>query len=147
MTLDEMKAFIKRHDEDVINNQDLSILEKDISPNYVDHSALPGFSPGPAGAKAMLSMIHGAFPDLRATIEDSIAEGDKVVVRKSWNGTHEGEFMGIPPTGKRVSFEGIVIWRIEGGQIAERWAAIDRLSLMEQLGALQQPVTQGAKYA
>jgi steroid delta-isomerase-like uncharacterized protein len=147
MTLDEMKAFIKRHDEDVINKQDLSVLEKDISPNYVDHSALPGFSPGLVGAKAMLSMIHGAFPDLRATIEDSIAEGDKVVVRKSWNGTHEGEFMGIPPTGKRVSFEGIVIWRIEGGQIAERWAAIDRLSLMEQLGALQQPVTQGAKYA
>jgi predicted ester cyclase len=147
MTLDEMKAFIKRHDEDVINRQDLSVLVKDISPNYVDHSALPGFPAGMAGAKAMLSMIHGAFPDLQATIEDAIAEGDKVVVRKSWTGTHEGEFMGIPPTGKRVSFEGIVIWRIKGSQIAERWAAIDRLGLMEQLGAIRQPAAQGARHA
>lgn len=139
MTLEEMKAFVKRHDNDVINRNDLSVLETDISPNYVDHAALPGFSPGPAGSKAMLSMIHGAFPDLRATIEDVIAEGDKVVVRKSWTGTHEGEFMGVAPTGKRVKFEGIVIWRIEAGQLAERWASIDRFGLMEQLGVLPQP--------
>lgn len=136
LTLEEMKAFVKRHDEDVINRNDLSVLETDISPDYIDHSALPGFSPGPGGAKAMLSMIHGAFPDLRATIEDTIAEGDKVVVRKSWTGTHEGDFMGIAPTGKRVKFEGIVIWRIEAGQLAERWASIDRFGLMEQLGVL-----------
>jgi steroid delta-isomerase-like uncharacterized protein len=139
MTLEEMKAFVKRHDEAVINKNDLSVLETDISPDYVDHSALPGFSPGPEGAKAMLSMIHGAFPDLRATIEDAIAEGDKVVVRKTWTGTHEGEFMGVPSTGKRVRFEGIVIWRIEAGQLAERWASIDRFGLMEQLGVLPRP--------
>ena len=140
MNLEEMKAFVKRHDADVINRQDLSVLEKDISPDYVDHSALPGVPSGLDGARIMLSMIHGAFPDLQATIEDAIAEGDKVVVRKSWTGTHEGEFMGIPPTGKHVSFEGIVIWRIEGSQLAERWAAIDRLGLMEQLGVIPQTV-------
>lgn len=136
MTLEEMKAFVRRHDEDVINRNDLSVLETDISPDYIDHAALPGFSPGPAGAKAMLSMIHGAFTDLHATIEDTIAEGDKVAVRKSWTGTHEGAFMGIAPTGKRVKFEGIVIWRIEKGQLIERWASIDRLGIMEQLGVL-----------
>ncbi len=139
MTLEEMKAFVKRHDEDVINRKDLSVIETDIAPDYVDHSALPGISPGLAGAKAMLSMIHGAFPDLRATIEDAIAEEDKVVVRKSWTGTHEGEFMGVAPTGKRVRFEGIVIWRIKDGKLAERWASIDRFGLMQQLGALPRP--------
>ncbi len=142
MKLDEMKAFVRRHDEDVINRKDLSVLERDLSPDYVDHSAMPGTPTGMTGAKAMLSMIHGAFPDLKATIEDAIAEGDKVVVRKSWTGTHEGEFMGVAPTGKRVSFEGIVIWRIAAGQLVERWASIDRFAIMQQLGVLPRPAMQ-----
>lgn len=134
MTINEMKNFVKNHDEAVINRKDLSFLETDLSPNYVDHSAVPGVSQGPDGAKIMLSMIHGGFPDLQATIEDMIAEGDKVVVRKFWTGTHQGDFMGIPPTGKFVRFEGIIIWRFEEGKLAERWASIDRFALMEQLG-------------
>jgi predicted ester cyclase len=144
MNLEKMKAFVKRHDEDVINRKDLSVLERDISPQYVDHASLPGFSPGLAGAEAMLSMLHTAFPDLQATIEDAIAEGDKVVVRKSWTGTHEGEFMGAAPTGKRVKFEGIVIWRIEDGLLAERWATIDRFALMQQLGVIPRSGGEGA---
>jgi len=98
MTPEEMKAFVRRHDEDVINKKDLSVLEKDLAPDFVDHAAPPGAPQGPAGARAWLSALHRGFPDLRATIEDAIAESDKVVVRKTWTGAHNGEFMGIAPT-------------------------------------------------
>lgn len=136
MTLEEMKAFVRRHDDEVINKRDLSGLETDYTPDCVDHNGPPGLEPGPAGARAFLTVLLNAFPDLQSTIEDVIAEGDKVVVRKSWTGTHEGEFMGATPTGARVNFEGIVIWRVEGSKLAERWSAIDRFGLIQQLGVL-----------
>jgi steroid delta-isomerase-like uncharacterized protein len=139
MTLEEMKALVQRHDEDVINKQDLSVLERDLAPDFFDHAAAPGAPQGPEGSRLWLSALHRAFPDLRSTIEEAIAEGDKVVVRKVWTGTHQGELMGIAATGKQVRFEGIVIWRIADGQLAERWAAIDRFGLMQQLGVIPAP--------
>jgi len=139
MTLDEMKDLVRRHDDDIINKHDLSALERDLSASVVDHDASPDAEPGLAGARAWLSAVFAAFPDVGATIEDIIAENDRVVIRKVWSGTHEGPFMGIAPTGKRVRFEGIVIWRIENGKLAERWAQIDRLGLMQQLGGVPGP--------
>lgn len=136
MTLDELKGFVSRHDHDVINRHDLSALERDLAPDVVDHAADPGARGGVEGAREWLSMVFTAFPDVSASIEDIIAEDDKVVVRKVWHGTHRAPFMGTPPTGKEVSFEGIVIWRIEDGKLAERWAQIDRLSLTQQLGVV-----------
>ena len=85
------------------------------------------------------SLYFGAFPDLLGTIEDLVAEGDKVVSRETWRGTHEGEFMGIAPTGKQMNMKGVSIVRILGGRIAEYWTFFDRLALMEQLGAAQPP--------
>lgn len=139
MTVDEMKALVWRHDHDIINEHDLSALDRDLAPDVIDHAAGPGAPPGVEGARAWLASLFAAFPDIGATIEDTIAEGDKVVIRKVWSGTHQGPFMGVEPTGKRVHFEGIVIWRIEGGKLAERWAQIDRLALMQQLGVAPSP--------
>jgi predicted ester cyclase len=81
-------------------------------------------------------MLRSAFPDFHATIDDIIAEGDKVVLRQTWTGTHKGEFMGIPPTGKRVSFGVIDIIRVDGDKCVEHWGQMDNAGLMQQLGAV-----------
>ncbi len=100
------------------------------------HGFLGGEIRGPEGLKQYTSMTLAAFADLHVTVEDEIAEGDKVVTRYSARGTHKGEIMGIPPTGKQVAWTGIVITRIAGGKIIEAWANIDRLGVMQQLGAI-----------
>jgi predicted ester cyclase len=83
--------------------------------------------------------VFTAFPDMRAEIHDQVAEGDKVVTRKTFYGTQQGEFMGIPPTGKKVAFDVIDIFRIADGRILEHWFAGDMLGLMQQLGAVPAP--------
>ncbi len=85
---------------------------------------------------ALVMMFRTAFPDWVEAVEDVIAEGDKVVVRVAGTGTHQGEFQGIPPTGRRVTANGMGIGRIVGGRIVEAWAAYDALGLMQQLGAV-----------
>ena len=83
--------------------------------------------------------VPGGIPDLQVTIEELVAEGDKVAVRRSYAGTHRGELLGISPTGKQVRIGGISIFRLAGGKIAEHWEQLDRLALMQQLGALPTP--------
>jgi predicted ester cyclase len=85
-------------------------------------------------------MLRNAFPDFKATIDDIVAESDKVVIRMTWSGTHKGEFMGIPATGKRVSFGVIDIMRIAGGKLVEHWGQTDTMGMMQQLGAIPAPV-------
>ena len=87
----------------------------------------------------MTALLRSAFPDFKATIDDLVAEGDKVVIRQTWTGTHKGEFMGVPPTGKSVSFGVIDILRIAGGKVVEHWGLMDSMSLMQQLGASPTP--------
>ena len=86
--------------------------------------------------KQLFTMLHSAFPDLRTSIHDQVAEGDKVATRKSFHATHHGELMGIPPTGKEVAIEVNDIVRIADGKVAEHWGGMDRLGLMHQLGAM-----------
>jgi predicted ester cyclase len=93
----------------------------------------------PEDAKQEAASVRRGFPDLESTIEDLIAERDKVVAYWRAQATHQGEYMGIPPTGNRVNFRGISIYRIEGGQIAESWSVSDDLSLMRQIGAIPEP--------
>ncbi|MCB9076356.1 MAG: ester cyclase [Anaerolineaceae bacterium] len=121
---------------DVINSNALDSLDALIAVNVNDHNPSPGVAPGLAGTKQTLSMYHAVFSDLRVTAEDMIADGDKVVVRLTMTGTHTGEFMGLPPTGKPVTMSGIEMFRLAGGQIAERWAEFDMMSLMQQLGVM-----------
>ena len=107
-----------------------------LHPDVVDRSRPPGIAEGADGVRQQFEAFRVAFPDFRAVIHDQIAEGDKVVTRKVFHGTHRGELMGIAPTGRLVQTEVIDIVRIEGGQIVEHWNVVDRLGLLQQLGAL-----------
>jgi predicted ester cyclase len=110
-----------------------------VSPDFVAH--LPG-SPGPLnleGYKQYAAPFDQGFPGLKHTIEDQIAEGDRVVSRIIWYATHTGNFQGIPPTGKQVTMTGIAIIRVANGKIAEFWGEFDALGLLQQLGAIPAP--------
>jgi steroid delta-isomerase-like uncharacterized protein len=98
---------------------------------------MPGIdTSGPEGIKRLVAMFRAAFPDLKISAEDMIADGDKVAVRSVMRGTHKGEFMGVPATGKRVEVSGIDIVRFEGGKAVEHWGITDNMSMMQQLGAM-----------
>jgi predicted ester cyclase len=96
-----------------------------------------GAPPGPASFKQLVTFYRSAFPDAEFTIEDVLADGDKVVMRNTFSGTHRGPFMGIAPTGRRVSQEQIHIVRVASGQVVEHWAVRDDLSLLQQLGVVR----------
>ncbi len=133
------KALNRRFVEEVINQGDLDVIDELIDPGAVDHAAPPGFPTGREGAKHFATMTRSAFPDLHLTIEDMIAEGDKVVMRGTWSATHEGEFMGIPATGKQVTVSQIDISRVADGRMVEHWGQFDALGLMQQLGVVPPP--------
>jgi steroid delta-isomerase-like uncharacterized protein len=133
MSLEESKRLVRRQFDDLINRKDLSVIEADMAEDFVDHEAAPHLPPGREGARAWIRHLYEVVPDLHATIEDMVAEGDRVVVRNTWRGTHTGPFMGVPPTGRPFVLKGIVMWRVAGGKIVERWAKLDRFGLMQQL--------------
>jgi predicted SnoaL-like aldol condensation-catalyzing enzyme len=120
MTQAEMKEFIRNHFEEFVNQKNLRIGEINFAPNFVDHGTdVPaGLPPGPAGAIQYVGAALKKVPDLRVTIEDLIAEDDKVVVRNHWMGTDAA-------SKQRLEFSGIVIWRIANRQIVERWAYLE----------------------
>jgi predicted SnoaL-like aldol condensation-catalyzing enzyme len=121
MTLSEMKSFIRNHFEEFVNRKNLDIADVNFAPSFVDHGSdvPPGLAPGPIGAKQYVGGAYKKFPDIRVEILDLIAEDDKVVVRNHWTGTDA-------ETQQREEFSGIVIWRIAGRQIVERWAYLEK---------------------
>jgi steroid delta-isomerase-like uncharacterized protein len=136
---EDNKALNRRFVEEVINQGNTDAIDELIDPGVVDHAAPPGFPTGREGAKQFAAMMRSAFPDLHLTIEDMISEGDKVVMRSTWSGTHEGEFMGIPATGRRVTVSAIDISRVADGRMVEHWEQSDALGLMQQLGVVPPP--------
>ncbi len=143
---EENKALIRRFAEEYVNKGNLALASELLTPTYVNHLAPPGIPPGPDGENQVLTMFRSAFPDGQVTLEDILAEGDKVAVRLTFSGTHQGEFMGIPPTGRSFTIAGMNVFRIEDGKIAENWPQLDMLSLMQQLGVVPPP-GQGAGQA
>jgi len=136
MSVEENKALVRRTYEEVLNNGDLDVADELYAREYVYTS--PG-SPelrGPEGFKQLVRMLRGAFPDLRFTPEELIAEGDSVVSRWTGRGTHQGEFKGISPTGKQVTVTGMVIHRLANGKFVEDREELDALGLLQQLGAI-----------
>ena len=139
MSVEDNKALYRRYRE-AFSQQDLARFDAIMAPNYVYHApGVPDLPPGPEGMKQLVSGHLAAFPDLRVTIEDLIAEGDKVVARLTYRGTHQGEFQGIPPTGKTVAMSSIDLVRIAGGKIVEEWESPDNLGLLQQLGIIPTP--------
>jgi steroid delta-isomerase-like uncharacterized protein len=138
MSAEESKAIARRGYE-AINQNTLDALDEIVASDMTDHDPAPGQGPGLEGVKQWFSEMHTAFPDFQMNVEDMIAEGEKVVNRVSMSGTHEGEFMGIEPTGNRVTITGIDILRITDGKIVERWGNFDNLGMMQQLGVMEPP--------
>jgi steroid delta-isomerase-like uncharacterized protein len=114
---------------------DLSTLEETTAPNFVDHSPLEGQLPGFTGTKQASAAYRTAFPDAKIFIEDTIAEADKVVIRWSGYATHSGPFLNIPPTKKRVTLQGITIFRVVKGRVAEQWGELNLYSILRQVNA------------
>jgi steroid delta-isomerase-like uncharacterized protein len=132
MSVEENKALIRRGVEEGWNKQNVDIFDELAASDVVHHDWR---TRGLKAFKQHISAGMTAFPDLQLTIEDMIAEGDKVVVRYTLRGTQQGETQGIPPTGKRVTVPGIFICRCAGGKIVEEWDMWDELGLFQQLGA------------
>jgi steroid delta-isomerase-like uncharacterized protein len=137
---EENKAVARRAFEDHFNTGNLDLGEEIFTPDYVNHDpSLPDFGSGPEAANQAVRLYRNAFPDARITVEDQVAEGDKVATRWSARGTHQGELTGVGPTGNRVEITGITISRIEGGKIAEDWINYDALGMLQQIGAIPTP--------
>ena len=138
MTTEQNKALIREF-TDLINAQDLNTALTLFSPDFVDHTPPAGLPPGIDGVRAFFTMEFAAFPDGYITSLDMIAEGDKVVNRMNGEGTHQGEFLGIPPTGRRITWSFIDIWRIANGKLAEHWVEADMIGVMQQFGVVPLP--------
>jgi predicted ester cyclase len=119
----------------------LAPIDEFFAPNYTYHNPSMPDVKDLSTVKEFNAMAYSAFPDIQFTIEDMVAEGDKVVYRASARGTHKGEFMGIAPTGKQVTFTSIVISRIANGKFQEDWESLDGMYVLQQLGVIPQPGT------
>jgi steroid delta-isomerase-like uncharacterized protein len=136
MSMEENKAIVRRYVEEIWNQGDFAVAEQLLAPTFVLHNpAFADLPQGPAGFKQVLTLYRSAFPDLQFTIEALLAEGEQVVNRWTARGTQHGELLGIPPTGKPVTFWGLTLHRLANGRIVEEWPAFDQFSLFQQLGA------------
>jgi predicted ester cyclase len=122
--------------EKVLNNGDMKFAEDHTDANFVEHNPAPGQPQGLEGFKKWLTEWRAAFPDGKITIDDIIAQGDKVVIRNTFTGTHKGPFMGMQPTNKSVKVEGIDIVRIVNGKQTDHWGQFDVMGMMTQLGMM-----------
>ncbi|WP_067847970.1 ester cyclase [Nocardia lijiangensis] len=133
------KATLERL-HDALNSRDSDLIAKTIdevvAPDAVIRTPAAVDATGPRALEEVFGRLHRAFPDLHIAVEDSIAEGDKVVSRNTVTGTHTGEYLGLPPTGKPISYREIFIFRFVDGRIVESWGVVDTLALMRQLGGL-----------
>lgn len=129
------KSVIRGFVDEVQNKKDWDAYDEFHDPEFFNHSAPPGMTDR-EGSKRYLGGFLNGFPDCQFTIDDMIAEGDQVVTKKTFTGTHEGDFAGIPPTGKRVTLQFVDIMRVRDGRIVEHWLSMDQLSFMQQLGVI-----------
>jgi steroid delta-isomerase-like uncharacterized protein len=140
MSAEENKATFRRYVEEGWAKGNVEVADEVFADRYVAHQ--PDGSEeerSPEDVKQFLRQYRGAFPDLQITIEDQIAEGDKVVTRWSSRGTHDGEFRGIAPTGRQITVTGIGIFRFSDGKVVESWDNFDQLGMMQQLGVIPSP--------
>ncbi len=136
MPAEQNKAAARRFLEET-DKGNLDVIDEQVSPDAVDHNPFPGQAPGAEGVRQVFAMLKAAFPDMSQSIQDMVAEGDRVAIRSTLHGTHRGEFLGIPATGKQVALPGIDIIRFdEEGKMIEHWGLFDVPLLMQQLGVM-----------
>ena len=134
------KALVRRLIDEALNKGNLAVVDELVAPSYVYREPTAGEVRGPDGLKKMVTMYRNAFPDLRITIDDQIAEANRVVTRWTGRGTHKGELMGVAPSGQEVTVTGILITRLADGKIVEEWENYDALGMMRQIGAVKAAV-------
>jgi predicted ester cyclase len=132
---DNLEMFRRVMDEG-FSKGNLGALDEVMSPDFIENEAGPGEGRGLEGVKDIVRTLRSAFPDLQATVEDSFAAGDKICARVTFRGTNTGEFQGMPATGRKAVWGAIDICRFADARMAEHWGLIDRLGLLEQLGAV-----------
>ncbi|MEU4996484.1 ester cyclase [Streptomyces sp. NPDC021622] len=130
--LTQKHSELLQHFVDMINTHDVSTMESHTHPDHIDHN--PVVDDGIEPNRAFWAAVFTGFPDMTADVQDQVAEGDRVAARIIYSGTHQGEFLGIPATGKPVTFQSIDIWRVQDGLLAEHWDQLDMGDIFRQLG-------------
>lgn len=129
--------FCKHFYEQVVNQGKVEEIDEVFSADFVEHEPFPGLEANREGAKQFFAMMHTAFPDLEFDVDFYMSDGSKVAAYVTIRGTHQGEFMGIEPTGRKINVRVIDIMRIEDGKFVEHWGVTDGLAMMEQLGVME----------
>jgi len=137
--VDQNKRLVRRLYDELFFKWNFAVVDELISPDFIGHEMPPGMPRGPEGIRQFYGGIRAGLPDVQLTVEDMIGERDRVVVRWRARATHRGDFLGIPATGKAVSFTGVAIYRLSKGKIVERWVEVDLLGLSGQLRATSAP--------
>ena len=135
MTIDP-KDVVAALVAEMFNRHDLDVADTYVARDCIDHSCFPGQAPGLEGMKQRWGMLFHAFPDFTITVDDLVAEGEKVSMRATGRGTHQGDFFGVAPTGRPVVFTEINLSRIVDGRMAEHWAERSNLEVLQQIGAV-----------
>ena len=135
MSVEDNKRIVRRY-QDIYNSNQLDALIEVLSEELLTPRILPGMPSGIKGAKAVHQVMLAGFPDYKTSIEDMVAEGDRVAVRIRMTGTHTGTFMGTPASGNKIDFTGMYIARLKDGKIVEHWGEEDAISLLRQIGAM-----------
>jgi predicted ester cyclase len=144
MSTEQNKATMRRLYDEVINTGNLDLAGHFVATDAIEHEEFPGITQGLEGFKQFFKMFRAAFPDLHFTVEDMLAEGDKVTSRITIRGTHQREFMDMAPTGRQIQVAAIDICRFADGKMVEHWGQTDTLGMMEQLGVIAVPGAGGS---
>jgi steroid delta-isomerase-like uncharacterized protein len=136
------KAVVRRNTEEVQGKGDFKVFDELFADDFVDHTTQPGTTPDKAGVRKLYTYLREAFPDFHAEIHWQLADGDRVVTFKTYHGTHEGTFLGVPPTHHKIHFETVDVMRVQNGKITDHWGVGNLLSLMHQIGGWTPPASE-----
>jgi steroid delta-isomerase-like uncharacterized protein len=135
MSSDAAKAVVRRNTEEVQGRGNFDVFDELFADDFVDHTPQPNMIPNKEGVRGLYRALRAAFPDFHAEIHWQAADGDLVTTYKTYHGTHQGPFLGLAPTGRRIHFEAVDVMRVRDGKIVEHWGVANLFSLMQQLGA------------
>lgn len=135
----DLKASCRRFYDEVMSQGNLDLIDELVADDFVEHETMPGVPPGKDSPREMTKIFRTAFPDLRAVVEEMVQEGNKVAVLARFTGTHQGDFMGIPPTGKSVDVPVFDLIEFRGDKVIAHWGVSDNGAMMEQLGLVDMP--------
>jgi steroid delta-isomerase-like uncharacterized protein len=133
MSAESNKTLVRRLVDEAQSRGNIVVVDELLADDFVDHTPFPGVPPTRDGVKMLFGYLRGAFPDLHVRVDEQIADEEKVVTRKTFAGTHRGEFMGVAPTGRPISFEVIDILTLDNGRIVEHRMVVDRLGIQQQM--------------